>query len=117
MCLVINFNKLSILFHKNDALPKIPIENDVEPDISKEPFYCYPLEKNYSGRDPLSESSREFYVKMAKTCNVDPKLSTDEIINKIKMKIPYLYANRNKQQLKLLKNGGKNNKKTRKNIR
>ena len=98
-------------------LPNISIENDVEPDMTKEPFYCYPLEKNYSGRDPLSESSREFYVKMAKTCNVDIRLTTDEIINKIKLKIPYLYANRNKQQLKLLQKGGKNNKKTRKRSR
>jgi hypothetical protein len=100
LCLVID-NIASI--PNNQILPNIPIENKVEPDTNKEPFYCYPLEKNYTGIDPFPESSREFFVNMAKTCNVDPNLPTDDIITQIKDKIPYLYENRNQQNIKVLK--------------
>jgi len=110
LCLVIN--NLSPVVSNNMIIPNIPIENEVEADKTKEPFYCYPLEKNYSGINPFPESSRAFFVKMAKTCNVDSRLSTDNIINKIKTKIPYLYANRNKQQINVLKKTG-DKKKTR----
>jgi hypothetical protein len=71
-------------------LPVTPVENEVEPDMSKEPFHCYPLERNYTGVDPLPESSRDFFIKMAQMCNVDCNLSTDEIIDKIKKKIQAL---------------------------
>lgn len=100
LCIVID--SLSTTVSLNMLLPNVPIQNKILPDMTKEPFYCYPLEKNYTGIDPFPESSREFFVKMAKTCNVDIRLPTDEIINKIKKKIPYLYANRNKQQIKML---------------
>jgi hypothetical protein len=108
LCLVIN--NLSPVVSNNMILPDIPIENEMDPDMTKEPFYCYPLEKNYTGIDPFPESSRAFFVKMAKACNVDSRLSTDNIINKIKIKIPYLYANRNKQQINVLKKTDKKNK-------
>jgi hypothetical protein len=73
-------------------LPVTPIENEVEPDMTKEPFHCYPLERNYTGVDPLPESSRDFFLKMAQMCNVDCNLSTDEIITRIKDTIPVLFA-------------------------
>ena len=114
LCLVINnLSKVP----NNMVLPNIPIENEVQPDMTKDPFYCYPLEKNYTGIDPFPESSRKFFVKMAMTCNVDINLPTDDIIKQIKKKIPYLYANRTKQQIKVLKTSGGKSKKTRKNRR
>jgi hypothetical protein len=87
----------------NSLLPNIPIENSTEPDMTKEPFYCYPLEKNYTGIDPFPESSRDFFVKIAKTCNVLSTEPTNTIIDNIKKQIPYLYANRNKQHILVLK--------------
>jgi hypothetical protein len=57
--------------------------------MKKEPFFCYPLERNYTGINPLPESSREFFVRMAKMCEVNYSLSTDEIISVIKKRLPY----------------------------
>ena len=67
--------------------------------MTKDPFYCYPFEKNYDGV-PLKESSRSFFQTMAKTCGVQPSLSTPDIINEIKKRLHYLHANREKQHLK-----------------
>ena len=100
LCLVINnLSKVS----NNMILPNIPIENKVEPDMTKKPFYCYPLEKNYTGIDPFPESSRDFFIKMAIVGNVNINLPTNDIIKQIKEKIPYLYANRQEQQIEILK--------------
>lgn len=87
----------------NVYLPHIPIENKVEPDLTKEPFFCFPLEKNYTGRDPLDESSREFFQKMANLCGVKSELSNDKIIKEVKKKIPELYKHRNEQNTNVLK--------------
>lgn len=112
LCVVINHMSSNIKAY-NDLLPRIPIENNIEPDMSLEPFYCYPLEKNYTGINPFPESSRYFFVNMAKTCNVNTNLSTDEIITEIKKKIINLYSNRNKQNIHFLKkNKTKKNKKS-----
>ena len=120
LCLVINnLSKVS----NNMILPNIPIENKVEPDMTKEPFYCYPLEKNYTGIDPFPESSRDFFVKMEimskidinlytdeiikkikEKSEIDINLSTDEIIKKIKEKIVDLYSNRDQQHIEIFKN-------------
>ena len=100
LCLVINnLSKVS----NNMILPNIPIENKVEPDMTKKPFYCYPLEKNYTGIDPFPESSRDFFVKMAKVGNININLPTNDIIKQIKEKIPYLYGKREEQQIEILK--------------
>jgi len=95
----------------NLFLPKFSIENQVEPDETKDPFYCYPLEKNYTGVDPLEESSRAFFQQMAKTCGVQSSLPTPDIIDEIKKKIRYLHANRKKQNLNFLKGGKRTRKK------
>ena len=87
----------------NVYLPHIPIENKVEPDLTKEPFFCFPLEKNYTGRDPLDESSREFFQKMANLCGVKSELSNDKIIEEAKKQIPKLYKHRNRQNTNALK--------------
>lgn len=93
LCLVIN-NLSNVL--NNKILPNFPIENKVEPDMTKEPFYCYPLEKNYTGVYPFPVSSREFFIKMAIMSKIDINLSTDEIV--------YLYSNRDKQHIEIFKN-------------
>lgn len=111
LCLVIQ----TIAWHfditkYNQLLPRMSIESSSEPDMSFEPFYCYPLEKNYTGINPVQESSRSFFVNMAKTCNVDVNLPTNEIIEQIKIKIKDLYSNRSKQHIQYLKNKTKKNK-------
>jgi hypothetical protein len=110
LCLVMH--KLSPYVLSNDILPPVVVENDIEPDMTKLPFYCYAL--GHEGE----ESSREFYVKIANMCNIDNRLSTDEIILKIKEQMPNLYTHRIKQNLNALKKaGGKYARKTRKTRR
>jgi hypothetical protein len=106
LCVVINRFTLSISI--NDILPRIPIFNEYEPDLTKEPFVCYPLEDNYTGeQEGRMKSSRDFFVKMAETCEVDSSLSSEEIVAEIKKKIPDLYENRNKQRIEFLQNDRK----------
>lgn len=67
------------------------------------PFYCYAKENEYTGINPKKLSSNSFYKKMAIMCNIDTKLSRDEIIEKINEKIDELNNNREKQKLKAFK--------------
>ena len=92
-----------LLLEPNYFLPKEPIKNNIEPDISKEPFYCYPLESNYTGAKPNQYSSISFFKMMAKLCKIDSKLNKKKIIEEIKKKIPYLYSNRKEQNIQALK--------------
>jgi len=92
-----------VLSEPNYFLPKIQIKNEVEPDMSKEPFYCYPLEDNYTGIEPMPSSSGTFFKTMANVRNIDNTLDKNTIIEEIKTKIPYLYANRHEQQIQELK--------------
>lgn len=85
-------------------LPRVSLYSKEPPNTEILPFLCYPLEKNYTGINPLPKSSRRFFIKMAKLCGIDPKLKTSEIINKIEKKIPNLYKNRSKQHLEYLMN-------------
>ena len=78
----------------NVGLPEYPIFNDEEPDMTKIPFYCYPYEMNYNGINPLKLSSKKFYNKMAKMCNVNIHQSKIKIIEEIRTKIPFLIDNR-----------------------
>ena len=92
-----------LLLEPNYFLPKEPIKNNIEPDISKEPFYCYPLESNFTGAKPNPYSSISFFKMMAKLCKIDSKLNKKKIIEEIKKKIPYLYSNRKEQNIQALK--------------
>jgi hypothetical protein len=83
----------------NEYLPNVPIENKVEPNLKKLPFYCFPLEDNYTGIDIVPKSSGEFFKKMAKLCGVNSNLKKDKIVKETKTKIPELYNNRKKQDL------------------
>jgi len=97
--------------HLTFLLPPYEIFNDEKPDMTKLPFYCYPYEMNYTGycnQYPLS--SIQFYIKMAKMCNInindndngndnDNDNGNDNeykinIIEKIREKMPELYKNR-----------------------
>jgi hypothetical protein len=78
----------------NYLLPNFPIFNDEEPDMTKIPFLCYPYEMNYTGIDPFKISSKKFYNKMAKMCNVNANQSNMKIIEEIRKKIPFLINNR-----------------------
>lgn len=87
-------------------LPKKRIENDTEPDMSKEPFYCYPqidYKEDNTAMDEKLSSPDNFLKTMAKVCNINTNLEKKDLINEIKEKIPYLYSNRNEQNIQALK--------------
>ena len=119
-CGIISILKKDTNIKKNNFLPKIEIENEEDPDMTKQPFLCYPFEDIYTGSNPLPKSSNKWYEMMSKVCKVnivDEANSTPEdIIKKIKDKANELYNNRDEQNINLLKqysqstNGGKNNK-------
>lgn len=115
LCAVI-INNITFI-EPNKLLPHNSLNNYIEPDMTKTPFYCYPLEKNYTGRDPLPSSSRDFFVKMANTCGVDPNLPTNEIITQIKTKIPLLYNTRTSQKISSLKTSSGRSKSRRRRIK
>jgi hypothetical protein len=87
-------------FFSNDFLPKYPIENEVKPNMSLLPFYCFAEleEKN------RYKSSSSFFKKIAELCNIDKSLSKDEIIEKIIEKAPLIHENRNLQNIDILQN-------------
>ena len=98
LCTAIIEHKISC--NINNLLPNFPIFNNEKPDISKIPFYCYPYEMNYTGINKLNLSSKEFYIKMAKMCNIETISETREkIIEIIRENMEELYKNR--QLLKL----------------
>jgi len=91
---------------KNYFLPKISIENEEGPDMTKQPFLCYPFEDKYTGINPLPRSSNKWYEMMAKVCNVNIDKNNnppEDIIKKIKDKANELYNNRDDQNINLLK--------------
>lgn len=92
----------------NSYLPKERICCGSKPDMSKEPFYCYPQdEEDYkednTNIDETLSSSNNFLRTMAKVCNIDTKLEKTKLVNEIKNKVSYLYNNRNKQNIQPLK--------------
>ena len=103
-----------ILLEPNFFLPKKPIKNNIKPDLSKLPFYCYPLESNYTGNKPNPNSSISFFKMMANLCKIDSKFNKNKIIEEIKKKIQYLYIHRNEQNIQKLKDYSLNHKKKRK---
>lgn len=105
-CGIISILKKDRNIHINDFLPKISIENEELPDMTKQPFFCYPFEDIYTGSNPLPRSSNKWYEMMSKVCkiNIDEANNTREDINKkIKDKSNELYNNREEQNINLLK--------------
>ena len=87
-------------FFSNDFLPEYSIENEVKPDMSLLPFYCFAkIEENNKYK-----SSSSFFKKIAEFCNIDKTLSKDEIIEKIIEKAPFLQKNRHLQNIDILRN-------------
>ena len=118
-CGIISILKKDTNIKINNFLPNIEIENEEDPDMTKQPFLCYPFEDIYTGSNPLPKSSNKWYEMMSKVCkvNIDESNNTPEdIIKKIKDKANELYNNRDEQNINLLKQysqstiGGKNNK-------
>jgi hypothetical protein len=118
-CGIISILKLDTNIKINNFLPKIKIENEQDPDMTKQQFLCYPFEDIYTGSNPLPKSSNKWYEMMSKVCkvNTDEENNTPEdIIKKIKDKANELYNNRDEQNINLLKQysqstiGGKKNK-------
>ena len=118
-CGIIGIFKKQINIKLNNFLPKISIENEIEPDMTKKPFFCYPFEDIYTGVDPLPKSSNKWYEMMSKVCNInidEVNNTPEDIIKKIKDKASELYNNRDEQNINLLKeytdsiSGGQNNK-------
>jgi hypothetical protein len=105
-CGIISILKKDRNIQINDFLPNISIENEESPDMTKQPFFCYPFEDIYTGSNPLPRSSNKWYEMMSKVCkiNIDEANNTPENINKkIKDKSNELYNNREEQNINLLK--------------
>lgn len=106
-CSIIGIHKRQQGIKINNFLPRIPIMNEEEPDLSKSPFFCYPFEDIYTGSYPLQKSSIKWYNMMSKTCNI-PVVSThntrNKMITQIKNKAEYLYNNRDEQNIEFLRN-------------
>jgi hypothetical protein len=105
-CGIISILKKDRSIQINDFLPNISIENEEYPDMTKQPFFCYPFEDIYTGSNPLPRSSNKWYEMMSKVCkiNIDEAINTPEDINKkIKDKSNELYNNREEQNINLLK--------------
>jgi len=102
LCLKITLNDISSnITNLNELiLPKYEMYNDIKPNKTILPFFCYAKENEYTGINPKKLSSNSFYKKMAIMCNVDTKLTRDEIIEKINEKIDELNNNRKKQKIK-----------------
>tara|TARA_Y100000389_G_scaffold187987_1_gene209987 strand:- start:104 stop:826 length:723 start_codon:yes stop_codon:yes gene_type:complete len=105
LCLKITLNDISSnITNLNELiLPKYEMYNNTKINKNILPFYCYAKENEYTGINPKKLSSISFYKKMAIMCNIDAKLSRDEIIEKINEKIDELNNNREKQKLKAFK--------------
>lgn len=95
-CMDIDRSSISCLLEfDNDFLPDYPIHNNILPNTKLLPFYCYAYfeEKN------RITSSYTFFQKMARICDIETSLTTEEIIQKIQEKMDFLYENRDKQNL------------------
>ena len=105
LCFKITLNDISSnITNLNELiLPKYEMYNDTKPNKTILPFHCYAKENEYTGINPKKLSSNSFYKKMAIMCNIDTKLTRDEIIEKINEKIDELNNNREKQKLKAFK--------------
>ena len=102
LCLKITLNDISSnITNLNELiLPKYEMYNDIKPNKTILPFFCYAKENEYTGINPKKLSSNSFYKKMAIMCNIDTKLTREEIIEKINEKIDELNNNREKQKIK-----------------
>jgi hypothetical protein len=86
-------------FFSNDFLPDYSIENNVRPNTSLMPFYCF-AKREQNNR---YTSSVEFFQKLAQCCRVDETLLKDEIIEKIIEKAPLVQNQRHLQNLDVLR--------------
>ena len=85
-CGIISVVKKDTAIKINHFLPNISIENEEEPDMTKQPFFCYPFEDIYSGSDPLPMSSTKWYEMMSNVCKIntdDTNNTPEDIIKKI----------------------------------
>ena len=92
---------------KNNDLPEYQIKNKVPPNLSYEPFYCYPFEDiQYGMRDRSPPSSLEWLQTMAGVCKTElkDKQTRCDIIADIKKNSKHLYSHRSEQNIDLLKN-------------
>ena len=100
-CMEIDRSSISCLLEfDNDFLPDYPIHNNIPPNTCLLPFYCYAY---FEEKNRLN-SSYTFFQKMARICDIDPTLTTEEIIQKIQEKMDFLYENRDKQNLQYMLN-------------
>ena len=103
-------NNESKRYYNNNFLPPERICSR-EPDMSKKPFYCYPQDEiNYkednTELDETLSSSNQFLKTIASVCNIKTgtdTLNKNQIIDKIKKNMYYLYENREGQNIKALK--------------
>lgn len=83
-----------------DFLPEYSIENEVNPNLTLLPFYCFAQPEE----DNRYKSSIKFFKILAEVFDIDTNLSKDEIINKIIEKAPFFQENRHLQNIDILIN-------------
>ena len=87
----------------NEDLPPTSCTTDQDPDLTKLPFYAYPFEHMYTGRDPLAPSSMAFFRKMARLAQISPiPTSKMAIVRAVQRKVPFLWTNRDQQNVSVL---------------
>ncbi len=100
------YDIIEIPFFKmiNKILPREEIVTEEKPNMKLKPFYCYPFEDIYTGVNPLSRSSKEWYKTMLNLCNVEfnENDTIENMVEKAKENAKELYQDRSKQNISVL---------------
>lgn len=103
-CSIIGIFKKQFHIKLNHFLPKISMDNEADPDMTKKPFFCYPFEDIYTGEGSITKSSNKWFTMMSKVCNINQPYNTSKnIIQILKDNSESLFHNRSQQQIEVLK--------------
>lgn len=90
----------------NYYLPNKRIQNSKSPDLTLEPFFCFPFEDSYTGikENDWKPSSKKFYNMMYKMCMKRSKKKTtkETILKSLKRNLKRLHKTRKNQKIHLL---------------
>lgn len=91
----------------NSYLPNKRIKNDYPPDLSLNPFYCFPFEDDFTGikSNGWKPSSKRFYNMMYKMCLKSPNKKIPgkkEILKTLKRNVKKIHKTRKNQKLDIL---------------
>ena len=85
-------------------LPTERFQTNIEPDLTKQPFYVFNTENQYTGSTNIPKSSVAWFHMMAKVAKLSPIPQTEsELVNVLQKQSVILCANRMAQDLEPLK--------------